>query len=119
MSQLEKLQLLPKVIVNGIETFVWFHEYTDGETTAIELMSWEADDECIEPYTMATVNGPFNLQEGEVAIKNYSENAGVLEALIEAKIISPVLRRQPINFVTVDICKLLIEPVNPEIDWEE
>jgi hypothetical protein len=115
---LAKLQQLPKVIVNGIETYVWFHEYTDGESPAIELMVWEADDEYIEPYTMATVNGNFDIQDGEIAIKNYSENAGVLPALIAAGIVSPVIRRQAINFVAVDICNLLVKPENPEIDWE-
>lgn len=117
MSQLEKLQQLPKVIVNGIDTFAWFHEYADGESPAIELMSWN-EDGYIEPYTIATVNGDFGLQNGEIAIKNWSENQGVLKALIEAGIVSEPVRQVPINFVTVDVCNLLIEAKNPEIDWE-
>ena len=121
MSQLEKLRQLPKVIVNGTETFIYFHEYAKGDGPAIELMSWDEDNQEVEPYLFATVNGDFDLQDGEVAIKNYSDNDGVLPALIAAGIVSPVIRRQAVGGygASVDICKLLIEPENPDIDWEE
>ena len=42
-----------------------------------------------EPYATATVNIPMALNSDEVAIKDYSENIGVLDFLIESNVIEP------------------------------
>jgi hypothetical protein len=61
-----------------------------------------------EPFMVASVNLPDEkLENDEIAIKNYSENKGILEALIEAKIVSEPLRFVQSGFVSIPICKLL------------
>jgi len=56
---------------------------------------------------MATVNIPaVVLEKDEVIIKNYSENEGVLEFLIENGIVSQPLRWVASGWVTCPIVKL-------------
>lgn len=48
------------------------------------------------PMAVATINLPYiELEENEVIIKNYSENEGIDDVLIEAKIIS----KEPVFYV--------------------
>lgn len=47
--------------------------------------------------------------EGNVFIKDYSENEGVLNALQKAGIVGDVIRSIPAGYVTVYECKLLVE----------
>ena len=57
----------------------------------------------------ATVNLPEALvPEGHVLIKNYSENEGVLDALIKAKVIGEPIAEIPTGFVFVQLCPLLL-----------
>ena len=59
-----------------------------------------------EPVMVATVNLPdADLAEDEVAIKNWSENEGVLPFLIENEIVHPPHRKIDTGFVQADICK--------------
>jgi len=58
-------------------------EYSNGGT-CIRIV--DADDGM--PVATASVWIP-NLRDDEVAIKDYSENEGILDALVEAKIIHP------------------------------
>ena len=46
------------------------------------------------------------LEDDEVIIKNYSENEGILEALIEAGIIEKPFAEIPVNFVTLYVAAL-------------
>lgn len=61
------------------------------------------------PITTASVNLPDVLMpEGYIAIKNYSENEGILSTLVEANIIdfpSDYIKR---GYVEIPICKLKI-----------
>jgi len=62
------------------------------------------------PVTTATVNlidEPMDADE--VAIKTYSENDGMLAALIEAGIVSAPVRHVRSGWVEVPVCKLLME----------
>ncbi len=43
---------------------------------------------------------------------NISENEGILQCLIDNKIISEVIRRIETGYVSCPVCKLLIEPLN-------
>ncbi|MEK3977339.1 hypothetical protein MKZ20_21760 [Psychrobacillus sp. FSL K6-2684] len=45
-----------------------------------------------------------------VAIKNYSENTGVLDFLIEAGVIELPAFYVPSGFVNIPVCKLLVKP---------
>lgn len=58
-----------------------------------------------EPWTTATVN-INGLSGDEVAIKNYSENEGILDLLIGLGAIEPPHRRVASGFVMIDICNM-------------
>jgi|7_EtaG_2_1085326.scaffolds.fasta_scaffold45129_5 hypothetical protein len=86
---------------------VIFGEYAKGGGTAIQLYS---DDEYREPVATASVNlVGTELGEGEIAIKDYSENTGMLYTLIDAGIVSEPVRFETSGLVSIPICKLLIE----------
>jgi hypothetical protein len=56
----------------------------------------------------ATVNVvDIPLSYNEVAIKNWGENKGVLDALINENIVTKPHRQISINYVTIDICYLI------------
>lgn len=80
-------------------------KYSTNNRTAIEL----TDTEDGAPVCIATINVNEDLgsKEGEenVVIKNYAENQGVLEVLVEAKVISKPIGTTSQGF---PICKLLI-----------
>ena len=77
--------------------------YSNGRT-AIELI--DAEDGC--PVMVATINVPdAELAEGEIIIKNYSENEGVLEFLQENEIVGPVKRNIGTGFVSCPVVDLL------------
>jgi hypothetical protein len=64
-----------------------------------------------EPIAVVTINLPdVPLESDEVIIKNYSENTTMDVVLVNAGIIGPPLRFVQTGFVTVPICKLLINP---------
>src|SRR5699024_434250 len=71
-----------------LELRLVFENYQDGNNTAIILEEYNEEYGFFEEYFIATVNvESLKLGENFVAIKNYSENEGVLEALIEAGIV--------------------------------
>lgn len=88
----------------GYTLSVEMTRYAGNDRQAIQLI----DTEDGYPYCIATVNMPdIDLGDTEVAIKNWSENEGVLEALQANGIVGPVKRRMPSGFVYVDIVDLL------------
>jgi hypothetical protein len=93
----------PTVKFLGYRCEVLFGEYSNGRT-AIELVIKKTG----EPMTVASVNLPYHhMESDEVAIKNYSENQGVLEVLIAANIISEPVRFIASGFIEAPICKLI------------
>ena len=89
----------------GYHCNVVFGKYSNGRT-AIELVEKNG-----EPMAVASVNLPSDhLESDEVAIKNYSENQGVLDALVDAQIVSQPVRFIASGFIQVPVCKLLINP---------
>jgi hypothetical protein len=75
-----------------------------NDRKAIELINAKNG----EPVLVATINVPeISISEDEVIIKNYSENEGILEVLIQSKIISSPVRTIQTGFITAPICKLL------------
>jgi hypothetical protein len=99
------IKFTPSYQDEEIELELEFNRYGDGQRY---LGLWYND----EPYLTATVriNVPghptFELDEDDVVIKNYSENEGVLEALIAANIIDKPHTKLPCNFVTLYVCQL-------------
>lgn len=70
---------------------------------AIQLI----DAEDGEPIATATINIPDeDIKDDEVIIKDYSENEGMLNALLEADIIEPAHRVTSSGYVfNIPICK--------------
>jgi len=59
-----------------------------------------------QPILTATTSIEESLLPNEVAIKNYSENEGVLNFLMEEGIISSPLRYYKSGYVNIEICKI-------------
>lgn len=80
--------------------------YGDG-STALIINSLE-DGSCICTATVSLEADGALPAEGNVFIKSYSENEGVLECLVQQGIISEPLQTMPTGFVVVYECKLLV-----------
>ena len=104
-------------VVNAVKFNVWNCEvikkqYQNGRV-ALQLIAIADDmDNDVykgEPIAMATVNLPeVELADGEVFIKDYSENEGMLEALENAGVVKFTGQYVKSGFVIIPICKLLI-----------
>ena len=57
------------------------------------------------PYATCTVNHD-SLEEGEVAIKNYSENEGMLNFLLLEELVESPHRHIQSGFVKIPVCRL-------------
>ena len=75
-------------------------KYYQDASPCIEL--WAEDG----PYAVATCWVP-GLRPGEVAIKDWTENEGILEVLIGAGVVAPPHRLIPTGFVQAKVCVLL------------
>ena len=92
-----------EVIFDEWDCYIEFGEYPNGRT-AIELINKEDGDSVL----VASVNLPDEiLNSGEIAIKNYSENTGVMELLINTGVISQPIRYVNTGMVRIPICKKL------------
>ncbi len=75
--------MMATVTFNGVECRIVMSKYLSTDNASIQLIDLTDG----TPYAMATVNTGNTLPSGMVAIKNYSENEGVLEALLQAGVI--------------------------------
>ena len=86
---------------------VIYHYSNDG-ALAIELVSAvndkKKDISAGESIAVASVN-LYGLQNDEVAIKNYSENEGILDILLSHKLIDPSHRSINSGFVIISVHK--------------
>ena len=81
-----------------------FSKYLNDRTA---IMLTDVDDG--SPVAIASVNLPDTaMDDDEIAIKDYSENEGILEVLVENKIVSEPIRFVKSGYVEIPICKLLI-----------
>ena len=94
--------------------FTFQPPYSDGPVTVylqsrnypsgnVRIDLIDAIDHC--PYMSVTVNIE-GLDENEVAIKNYSENEGILDVLVDEGIVKPPHRHVKSGFVLIPICEL-------------
>ena len=94
-----------KVRFNGNDYGVQFEKYGNGRT-AIVLVGSDG-----EYAAVATVNiAEAELQPGQVFIKDYSENQGMLAALEKAGIVKATGAYVDCGHASMPVCKLLIEP---------
>lgn len=102
-----------RVNFEGTVCNVTVETYAEGHRTAIELVDAATGDH----FATATVNVPeVPLSEGEVLVKDYNENAGILAALQRAGILEPTGRVVPVGFAAVAVCRLLVDPKPAETD---
>ena len=84
-------------------------KYSNGRTS-LELIDIEDG----IPYATASVNLPnVLLEENEILIKDYSENQGVLDFLVENNIVNRTERSVQSGYVWIPVCIL-----NPESEWK-
>tara|TARA_Y100001938_G_C7984898_1_gene376381 strand:+ start:287 stop:568 length:282 start_codon:yes stop_codon:yes gene_type:complete len=75
-------------------------EYANGQTS-IQLVDQDG-----MPFMTASVAYDVNIPGDCVIIKNYSENEGIMQALIEASIIEKPFCEIPVNFVKLYVAAL-------------
>jgi hypothetical protein len=79
-----------------------------GGTNRIALPLYDLEDG--SPVAVATLHMPeLALAADEVAIKDYSENAGMLDTLVAAGLVSAPLREVQSGYVTLYVCRCLLE----------
>ena len=79
-----------------------YNNYVHG---GIALRLLNNVDGYLEPYLVASICVP-GLKANEIAIKNYSENIGVLDELLKNDVIYPHHRYVQSGFILVPICHL-------------
>ena len=85
-------------------------EYANGQTS-IQLVDQDG-----MPFMTASVAHDVNIPDDCVIIKNYSENEGILQALIEAGIIEKPFCEIPTGFVTLYVAVMITDDIDPDID---
>jgi hypothetical protein len=76
-----------EVTINKTECTLVFSRYQSNHRTSLQLIEVETG----EPYMTASVNMPdVHLSDDMICIKNYSENEGILNVLIDANILLPL-----------------------------
>jgi Domain of unknown function (DUF4313) len=94
----------PQVVFKDWVCSVQKHQYDNGRL-ALQLVDAVDGD----PIARATVNLPNEqIAEGEIFVKNHSENEGMLQALQQAGIVEPTGRMVVSGFVKVPVAKVLI-----------
>lgn len=105
------------ILFKGWNCQLNFKKYHNGRTCIVLTNAIPIDEGSYiaepgtETITIATVNiSEAKISKNEVIIKDYSENQGILDILIKAKIISDPIRFVKTGFVTCPVCKLRIKP---------
>ena len=76
-----------------------------NKRTAIQIQHNE------RPLMKATVNiTEAILKHDEILVKNYEENEGLLQSLIDAEVIEDTGQFVATGYVIANVCKLLIDP---------
>lgn len=89
------------ICYKGLDCHALFNRYNNGNTK-IELI----DSYTFMPIAEATAKSE-KLEENEVAIKDHSENKGLLTALMEAKLVSKPHRYICSGYTNVPVCRVL------------
>jgi len=95
---------MPKSTYKGYKLF--WEESRYYVNNRIALKAYDCDDGI--PFLVASVNLPTEkIEPDEIAIKDYSENSGVLQHLIDLGVISEPIRYANNGHVEIPICKYL------------
>jgi hypothetical protein len=84
---------LPNVIIemDDVKCYLEYGRYADPPNIFIRLMTCEDD----EVYLKATTNGPYELNDDEVLIKNWTENRGIEAILVAAGVLGTLKSDNP------------------------
>lgn len=96
--------------LNGVVCQIIPTKYAIGGRTCIQLFDYKEK----EPYATATINMD-GLDKDEIAIKDYSENIGVLRGLLDAQVVYPPHRHVVSGFAYIPICHLTKEFIEEEM----
>lgn len=90
------------VTINGYECEVYFGQYGNGNI-AIQLIGKTGTDYEHEAIATASVNGEIELPNHIVGIKTWSENKGMVQALVDGGVIEPkLIGGEPTGFVAIE-----------------
>lgn len=93
------------------EAYIWLSQYITGDGHDVPALM--VTNAYKEPLITPTINlvgyGEFP-EEGNVFIKDWSENEGILNELIANGIISAPVRQVPAGHATAYECRLLMSP---------
>ncbi len=93
---------MPKVMFYGFLCSLTWGEYAHPRNTRLQLWSVNG------PMATASINPDVQLPDGYIAIKNYRENTGVLEALLEAGVIEDTGKRVQAGYELAHLCHILV-----------
>ena len=93
-----------KTKYNDCDAILQISGYWHNDQTAIRVLGLNG-----EPLLTATVCVDADIPSGHVAIKNWSENEGVLESLQKAEVIGDAVGIIPCGYVKATLHKLLVE----------
>ena len=83
--------------------------YHSNGRTSLEYHIENEEEGYTEPACTASVNLPDEeIEPGYVAVKDYSENEGLYELMVQKGHIEPAIRYIRQGFVTIPVCKLLL-----------
>lgn len=99
--------MTPQVKFKNYTCDLEFNRYAADGSPHISLIDIESK-EFIATATVYIQGKPP--AENYVWIKDYSENEGILQALIDAKVVEPTGIHTTTGFVTVPLVRLLISP---------
>lgn len=98
-----------KHMAQPIEVRLAWNRYNIGHRTA--LMFYSASHRSDERIFTASVNLPETILEpDEIAIKDYSENEGMVDWLVAQQLVAPPHRHVHSGYVLVPICRLKVTP---------
>jgi len=104
-SHREANDALPIVRLHDVDCRILLQRYELGNRVRLQLIAIDDD----LPYACATVNDPsVPLSENELLIKNWSENEGVLQALVDAYVVEDTGRTVPMGRTRAHIVRLLL-----------
>ena len=102
-----------KFMFNGREFIIYPAKYSNNNILAL-LFRREEDDES-DYYGLISINIALTLPNNMAAIKDYSENEGVLEALISQGIITGPVRYISSGYVSIPVVKVVHKELLGEI----
>ena len=86
---------------NGVNLYAEYGKYRNGQNS---IQLFDAEDQM--PYAVASVAIDEPLEPDEVAVKDYSENEGILKTLLKSGVVDHPHREVSTGYVRIPICKI-------------